>query len=73
MTNIERVAQDTSTETQARATAPEHNETQKEEEKPRDIDDANKAVPNPARPIHLVWVGRIAYSLLFVGYMPNHV
>ena len=67
--NIERVTTDSSAETQARAKAPEHNnETEKEEEKPRDIDDANKPVQNPTTHIHLVWVGRIAYSLLFVGY-----
>ena len=69
--NIERVAPDTSTERQARATAPEHNETQKEEKRPRDIVDANKPVQNPTTHIHLVWVGRSAYSLLFVGHMPT--
>ena len=67
--NIDIVAQDTSAETQAKAKAPEHNETQKEEERPRDIVDANKPVQNPTTHIHLVWVGRSAYSLLFVGHM----
>ena len=66
MANIERVAQDTSTETQARATAPEHNETQKEEEKPRDIDDANKSIQNQTNFIPEI-------VIVFVGYMPNHV
>ena len=42
-------------DTQAKATAPEHNETQKEEERPRDIKDANKTAPNPATHIHFVW------------------
>ena len=44
--NIERVGPDTSAEAQARATAPEHNETQKEEERPRDIVDGNKSIQN---------------------------
>ena len=66
--NIDRVGPDTSAETQARATAPEHNETQKEEKGSRDKVDANKAVPNPTTHIHLAWVGRNAYSLLFVGH-----
>ena len=52
--NIERVAPDTSAETQAKVKAPEHNETQKEEERPRDIVDANKSIPNPTTHIHLV-------------------
>ena len=52
--NIERVAPDTSTERQARATAPEHNETQKEEKRPRDIVNANKAIQNQTTHIHLV-------------------
>ena len=52
--NIERVASDTSVDTQEKAKAPEHNETQKEEERPRDIVDANKSVPNPATHIHFV-------------------
>ena len=53
--NIERVASDTSVDTQEKAKAPEHNETQKEEERPRDIEDANKSVPNPATHIHFGW------------------
>ena len=68
MANIDRVGPDTSAETQARASAPEHNETQKEEKGSRDKVDANKAVQNPTTPTHLVWVGRSAYSLLFVGH-----
>ena len=52
--NIERVAPDTSVDTQARATAPEHNETQKEEQRSRDIVNANKTIPNPTTHIHFV-------------------
>ena len=52
--NIERVDTDSSADTQAKVKAPEHNETQKEEERPRDIVDANKSIPNPTTHIHLV-------------------
>ena len=52
--NIEGVATDTSAETQAKAKAPDNNETQKEEERPRDIEDANKSIQNPIDLIHLV-------------------
>ena len=69
--NIERVGPDTSADTQARAEAPDNHETQKEEKGSRDKVDANKAVPNPTTEIHLAWVGRNAYSLLFVGHMPT--
>ena len=66
--NIERVAADTSADTQAKVRAPDNNETQKEEKGSRDEVDANKAVQNPTTEIHLAWVGRNAYSLLFVGH-----
>ena len=70
--NIERVAPDTSTERQARATAPEHNETQKEEERPRDIVDANKAVPKPNNSYSFsLFVGYKQYILVFAFTVPD--
>jgi len=52
--NIDRVASNTLVDTQEKAKDPEHNETQKEEERPRDIGDANKAAQNPTTHIHFV-------------------
>ena len=65
--NIERVAPDTLVDTQARAIAPEHNETQKEEQRSRDIVDANKSVPNPTTHIHFFYGVEVQVFTLVCG------
>ena len=48
--NIERVEQDTSADIQAKGRAPENHEAKKEEKRPGDKVDTNKAAPKPNNP-----------------------